>query len=212
MTLNTFEQKLTDSFMLNEPIFTEELLKVFSDCSRAQVFRYVDVAKENNVLIQYDTGVYYMPSFFEYGLSSISSDEVVIKKYIRNNDKVYGVYSGISLLNMFGVTTQMAGVVEIVTNKESSKRRIIKIKNRSYVVKKSRCQITSNNVFAYTVMELFNSIGLDEKISENTKSRIIKYLKDNKVEILQLANIAKIFPSKAVKNLMRSEVIYGLIQ
>ena len=50
MTSQEFAQELKNNFAFNEPIFTDEILKVFSSYSRAQVFRYVDIAKEDNVL------------------------------------------------------------------------------------------------------------------------------------------------------------------
>ena len=42
-----FIDKLTENFNINEPIFTEEILDLFKEYSRAQVFRYIDKAKEN---------------------------------------------------------------------------------------------------------------------------------------------------------------------
>ena len=126
MTSATFVQELRNNFAFNEPIFTEELLKMLPDYSRAQIFRYVDIAKKDNVLVQYDIGIYFMPTITFFGEQSVMSvDKVIEKKYLMNNKQIYGVFSGIKLLNMFGVTTQMAGIVEIVTNKESSKKRTI---------------------------------------------------------------------------------------
>lgn len=209
MTSEVFAQELRKNFAFNEPIFTEELLKVFSEYSRAQVFRYVDIAKEDNVLVQYDTGVYFMPTITFFGTqSNMSADKVIEKKYLMNEKQIYGVFSGIKLLNMFGVTTQMAGVVTVVSNKESSKRRIIQIKNRNFIVKKSRCKITPENYISYTILELFNEIGLDEKLNKYTVDTIVGFMKDNNLDILTLSKVAKYFPSKAIKNMMRSGVLY----
>lgn len=212
MTSQEFAQELKNNFAFNEPIFTEEILKVFSNYSRAQVFRYVDVAKENNVLVQYDTGVYFLPTMTFLGPSIITVDEIVEKKYLKNGDERYGIYSGIALLNAFHVTTQMAGSPIIVTNKESSKKRVIYIKNRRFTLKKSRCKITAENYAAYIILELFNEIGLDERISKYTFNTIVGFMKDNNLSILTLSKVAKYFPSKAIKNMMRSEVLYEFVR
>ena len=213
MTSATFVQELMNNFAFNEPIFTEELLKMLPDYSRAQIFRYVDIAKKDNVLVQYDTGVYFMPYITFLGTqSTITADMAAEKKYVKNGEKRYGIYSGITLLNEFHVTTQMAGVLTIVTNKESSKKRIIQIKNMRFILKKSRCKITPENYIAYTILELFNEIGTDEKISKYTVRTIVSFMKDNNLDILMLSKIAKYFPSKAIKNMLRSEILYEFVR
>lgn len=212
MTSQAFTNKLKENFSFNEPIFTEELLKLFSNKSRAQVFRYVESAKESNELAQDGMGIYYIPTITLAGTqSALSPDEIIKKKYIRNEKDVYGVYSDIDLLNMFGATTQMAGVITVVSNKESSKKRMITIKNRRFIVKKSRCKITKNNYSAYTVLEFFRCLRKDEKISAYTKQRIVEYLKRNKTEVMDFVKLADYFPSKAMKNFMKSGVIYEII-
>ena len=212
MTSALFAQELRNNFAFNEPIFTEELLKMLPDYSRAQIFRYVDIAKKDNVLVQYDTGVYFMPSITFFGQSIITVDEIVEKKYLKNNGKIYGIYSGIALLNEFHVTTQLAASPIIVTNKESSKKRVIYIKNRRFTLKKSRCKITSENYVAYTILELFNEIGINEKINKYTVDTIVRFMKEKNLDILQLSNLAQYFPSKAIKNMMRSGVLYEFVR
>ena len=212
MNSATFVQELRNNFRFNEPIFTDEILKVFSSYSRAQVFRYVDIAKEDNVLVQYDTGIYFMPTITFFGQSIITADEIVEKKYLKNNGNVYGIYSGIALLNGFHATTQLAAAPIIVTNKESSKKRVIYIKNRRFILKKSRCKITSDNYIAYTILEFFNEIDTNEKISKYTVNTIVKFMKEKNLDILQLSNLAQYFPSKAIKNLMRSGVLYEFVR
>ena len=213
MTSTMFTNKLKENFSVNEPIFTGELLKLFSNKSRAQVFRYVESAKENEELVQDSTGVYYMPTMTILGTQSkLSPEEIVRKKYIKNDKDVYGVYSGIELLNMFGMTTQMAATITIVTNNESSKKRIIKIRNRQFIVKKSRCKITKDNFAYYTLFELFNCMYNDEKINADAKRRILDFMKKNKMEFMKICDMAKCFPSKAVKKLMNSGVIYDFVR
>ena len=135
MNVSMIQQTLESKFKFNEPIFTDELLKAFPDKSRPQVFRYIDIAKENDILTQYDTGVYYLPTETILGKSIITSEGVIEKKYIKNNDDVFGVYGGLTLLNIFHVTTQVPATIEIISNNESSKKRMINVSNRKYIVK-----------------------------------------------------------------------------
>ena len=212
MNVSMIQQTLQSKFNYNEPIFTDELLKAFPNKSRPQVFRYIEQARANDILTQYDTGVYYLPTETILGKSIITSEEVMQKKYLKNNDNIFGVYGGLTLLNIFHVTTQVPATIEIVSNNESSKKRLIYVANRKYIVKKSRCKITSKNHAIYTILELFNSIKPDEKISKLTVDTVVEYFKKQNVEILELTKYTKYFPSKAVKNMMRSGVIYEVVR
>lgn len=212
MNVSMIQQTLQSRFKFNEPIFTDELLKAFPNKSRPQVFRYIEQAKANDILTQYDTGVYYLPTETILGKSIITSEEVIQKKYLKNNDDIFGVYGGLTLLNIFHVTTQVPATIEIISNNESSKKRLIYVSNRKYIVKRSRCKITKENYAIYTILELFNSIKPNEKISKLTVNTVVEYFKKQSIDIFELSKYTKYFPSKAVKNMMRSGVIDELIR
>lgn len=202
-----FIERLKEKFNTNEPIFTEEVLELFPDFSRAQIFRFIKKARDNNEIVQYDKGIYYIPGKTFLGYSSISADTVIEKRYLRNEENVYGVYSGIKLFNNFSMTTQMAAVIEIVTNNESAKYREIQIKNRRFILRRSRCKINKDNAAAYTVLQLFSEFGKKDKLNENAKRRLIEYMRVTGVTKEQLFNLSMQFPSKTVKNLIGSGIL-----
>ncbi|MBR1676205.1 MAG: hypothetical protein IJ706_02730 [Clostridia bacterium] len=202
-----FIERLKEKFNTSEPIFTEEVLELFPDFSRAQVFRFIKKARDNNEIVQYDKGVYYIPRKTFLGYSSISADTVIEKRYLRNEENIYGVYSGIKLFNKFSMTTQMAAVIEIVTNNESAKYREIQIKNRRFILRRSRCKINKDNAAAYTVLQLFSEFDKKDKLNENAKRRLIEYMRVTGVTKEQLFSLSMRFPSKTVKNLIGSGVL-----
>lgn len=202
-----FIERLKEKFNTNEPIFTEEVLELFPDFSRAQVFRFIKKAKDNNEIVQYYKGIYYIPRKTFLGYSSISADTVIEKKYLKNKENIYGVYSGIKLFNNFSMTTQMAAVIEIVTNNESAKYREIQIKNSRFILRRSRCTIDKGNAAAYTVLQLFSEINKKDKLNENAKRRLIEYMKVTGVTKEQLFSLSMRFPSKTVKNLIGSGIL-----
>lgn len=202
-----FIERLKEKFNTNEPIFTEEVLELFPDFSRAQVFRFIKKARDNNEIVQYDKGVYYIPRKTFLGYSSISADTVIEKRYLRNKENIYGVYSGIKLFNNFSMTTQMAAVIEIVTNNESAKHREIQIKNRRFILRRSRCKIDKDNAAAYTVLQFFSEFDKKDKLNENAKRRLIEYMRVTGVTKEQLFNLSMQFPSKTVKNLIGSGIL-----
>ena len=203
-----FIERLSEKFNINEPIFTEEILGLFPAYSRAQVFRYIDKAKENKDIVQFAKGVYYIPNITFWGdLSTITADSVIEKKYLRNEDQTYGIFGGIKLLNNFSVTTQMAAVIEVVTNNETTRCREIDINGRKFILRKSRCEINKNNYAAYTILQLFNDFTEQDQLDESSRRRLFEYIKNRKVTQKQLLDLSMQFPARTTKKLIGSGVI-----
>lgn len=203
-----FIDKLTENFNINEPIFTEEILDLFKEYSRAQVFRYIDKAKENKKIIQFTKGVYYIPNKTFWGdLSTITVDSVIEKKYLKNASDTFGVFGGIKLLNNFSITTQMAAVIEVVTNNETTRCRRISINGRNFILRKSRCKINTDNYAAYTILQLFNDFEKEDKLDESSRRRVIDYIKKYQVTQKQLFEMSKQFPARAIKKMIENGVI-----
>ena len=202
-----FAERLKENFNTNEPIFTEEILGLFSDFSRAQIFRYINKAKADGKIIQYDKGIYFIPKQTFLGLSTITADMVIEKKYLRNEKNIYGVYSGIKLFNTFSMTTQMAAVVEVVTNNESAKYREIQVKNRRFILRRSRCRIDKDNAAAYTVLQLFSEFDKSDILNDNAKRRLLEYIAVTGVTKEQLFTLSMKFPPKTAQNLIGSGIL-----
>lgn len=203
-----FIERLSEKFNNNEPIFTEEILGLFREYSRAQVFRYIDKAKERKEIVQFTKGVYYMPNVTFWGdLSTITADAVIEKKYLRNAEQTYGVFGGIKLLNNFSVTTQMAAVIEVVTNNETTRCREIAVNGRRFILRKSRCEINKNNYAAYTVLQLFNDFTEQDRLDEASRKRLLEYIKSREVTQKQLLELSMQFPARATKKMIGSGVL-----
>lgn len=200
-------ERLKEKFKTNEPIFTNEILEIFKEYSRAYVFRLIDKAEKNKEIINFDTGVYYLPTKSIIGVSTIIAEDVVNKKFIGYKDDVYGVYSGLSLQNMFSLTTQMPNTIEIVSNKETTRCRKIMIDGRTVILRKSRCTIDRNNAQAYTVLQLISEMGKDIEINDRTRKSISKYMQKNKIDSKDLLLLARYFPAQTTKKLLYSGLL-----
>ena len=75
-------ERLKKKFGENEPIFTSEILEEMCDYSRPRVFQLLKKAEQEETLIKFDKGVYYIPTNTRYGKSIISVEQVIKKKYI----------------------------------------------------------------------------------------------------------------------------------
>ena len=204
-----FIEKLKTKFDLNEPIFTNEILDLFNDYSRAYVFRLIDKAEKNGEIVKFDSGIYFIPKKSVIGLSTITAEDVVNKKYIGYKDEVYGIYNGLTLENMFSLTTQMPNTIEVVSNNESMRCRKIMIDGRTIILRKSRCKIDSKNVQTYTVLQLISQMKSTTIIDDTSKEKIKRYMKDNRISNENLISLAQVFPAQTTKKLIYSGVLNG---
>ena len=205
-----FIERLQEIYDLNQPIFISEILSTFKEYSRSYVFKLIRKAEKERKIVNYCSGVYYIPTKTLLGTSTITIDDVINKKYISSNSETFGIYSGIKLQNMFNLTTQMPNTIEIVTNKESMRKREITIDGRKIILRKSKCDITNDNVNEYTLLQLMTEAG--DNIGNEVKKRIKKYIEDNKVDYNKTISLSTYFPSKTIKNLIISEVFNEFTQ
>ena len=194
-------------FKKNEPIFIEEILDAIKEYSRAYTFRQIKKMEEDGKIVRFTQGVYYLPTETEFGRSTISIDSLIKKKYVQDDSERYGIFSGLILQNMFGVTTQVPNVLEIVTNKETTRCRKIMIKGREFILRKSRIKITKENASSYMILQLFSEIKDADYMDERGIRTIRSYMKKTNVTKNDLFELANVFPARTMKNLMISGVL-----
>ena len=128
-----FIERLKENFKIGEPIFIEDILSLFSNFTRAYVFRLLKRAEDAGELVKFSRGIYCLPKKTFFGFSTLTSSVVANNKYITDGNLVYGVYSGLTLLNLFSISTQVPNVIEIVTNKEATRKRVVDIDGMKFI-------------------------------------------------------------------------------
>lgn len=203
-----FIEKLTNVFGKNKPIFTEEIVAVFSEYSRPRVFQLLKKAEGEGELVRFDTGVYYLPIQTEFGMSKITAEQVVEKKYVKNNGEVFGIYGRLVLELNFLLSYQVPNKIEVITNNETRRVREVVIANRPFILRKARCTINNNNFGAYMIMELFSDINLQQYKNDDTARReISKFIKREKITSQDLFLLAPAFPARTTKNIVESGML-----
>lgn len=203
-------EKIKKEFSPGEPILTREILCLAQEYTKAYVFRLISEAEEKGELVRFDQGVYYLPSrggFFDPG-----AEDVARKKYISNKGNVYGIYGGLTLQNMFALTSQVPMKVEVITNLESARCREVEIGGVRFILRKSRVNITKENARAYTVLQLLSEVKdvAERFFDAGVRARILAYLREGKVSAEQLFSLVKAFPARTAKNLIRSNIAYEI--
>lgn len=201
-------ERLKNKFGVNQPIFTNEILEVMKDYSRPRVFQLIKKAEQDESIVKFDKGIYYIPTKTRYGNSLISVEQVIKKKYISDNDEVFGIYGGLQMQQNFLITLQVPNTIEVVTNKETMWVRETKLKNRNIILRKSRIPITKENANAYTILELFSNIDIKKYLNDTSIQReVIHFIKEKEIKFKDLYPLTGAFPSKTTRNIMESGII-----
>lgn len=116
---------LMENFGYNEPIFLNHLS--IEGLSQNAIAQSVESLCSDSFLEKYDNGIYYIPKQDGVlGKSYLDPFLVILRKYVQNKSETFGYMTGISFANQLGLTTQMPAVLEIVSNHEATKIRVLK--------------------------------------------------------------------------------------
>ena len=198
---------LLKKYGTNKPIITEELSvpEISYDNLRKQLSRY----NSQGILEKYSQGVYYIPKETILGRSTLLIDDVINRKYITNDNDIYGFYSGLSFYNKLGISTQVPFVYEIVTNKEKSRVREITLKNQKIILRKPYVKINKNNYLENQFLDFINNANSND-LSDNIDV-LKKYIKDNNLNKNVILDLITYYPSKTSKKLIESRLLYEFI-
>lgn len=200
---------LLERFGYNEPIFSDEIS--FESYSKPWIYKELNKLCAEGVIVRFDKGIYYIPTQTVLGKSILNPRKVIEKKYIRSNERTYGYNGGQVLLNQLGLSTQIPNMLEIYTNKESSRVRDIDIGNQKIRLRRSRVNINDDNAAVLCFLELMNDISV-ANLDDADVSIITEYIASKKIKREDITRYAPDYPDKVMRNLIVSEVIYSVTQ
>lgn len=148
---------LKENYILGEPIFSGDInIPGMTD----ENLRYhLKKLTDDGVICRFDAGVYYFPKKDILGDNiKLSADTVVLHKYIKRRGKRVGYYSGYTLANHMGLSTQVPFTEEITSNYAPATVREIKIKNRKYIIRRPVVEVTEENVTALQFLDCLKDI------------------------------------------------------
>ena len=204
-------ERLRKEFPYNTPILTNEILNIMQGYSRSYIYQLISDEEKKGNLIRYDNGIYYLPTNTRFGKSVIVANDVVEKKYIANKGETFGIYGKYVIDLNFLASYQVPNTIEVITNKETRRVREINIKGRRVILRKSRCKITNANADAYTLVEFFNNINMRQYKEEKQISKMVKeYICEKNIKRDDVMEVAESFPSRALKNLAMSGILYEI--
>lgn len=202
-----FYEYLINTYGYNEPILLSEIS--FNTYSNAWIAKEVGQLCKEEKIIRFEKGIYYIPTDTPLGKSKLDPYKVITKKYIQYGQETIGYYSGSTLLNKLGLSTQIPNTLEIFTNNEPSRMRKIQLGNQQIILRRSRITINNKNVATLSLLELMNNTNASFYDDEK-RVIIANYLSKNGITRKTISTYSPFFPDKAMRTLIESEIIYSV--
>lgn len=162
-------------------------------------------------------GIYFIRSDKEFG-SGISFMDIIEDKFIYSEQCnplfkdlfIEGYYSGQTFLNKIGISQQVPAILEITTNRTSSKKRLFVSGNFSAIIRKARTEVTFQNYKALQFFDMFHFLTMDE-VKEN-KDLIVNYIKKNKISKFDFETYIRFYGTDTIKKIVEGGIINAFIQ
>ena len=187
---------LTD---ISIPNMTEENL-------RYHLKKYTD----DGVLCRFEPGVYYFPKENLFGERSVlSADVVAVNKYIRRRGKRVGYYSGYTLANRMGLSTQVPFTEEITSNYAPAAVRELSIKNRKYIIRRPVAEVNETNAPVLQLLDCLKDIDKCAEFDMDFCGKILtKYIMENEITKENIDLFISRYPIKIYKAIYETGVRY----
>ena len=208
--MNIFNE-LYEKFNTDEPILIEDIEKMYPQRSRPWIDKAIKTLVDGKQLKRFSTGVYYIPRKTVLGDSILNPRKVIAKKYIQNSQDIYGYLGGTSLLNSFGLTTQVPNVITVISNNESTRGRKVEVGSQSVYLCKPPTKITKSNFKTLQFCELIRLIDLDKLDSIEMKN-LENYIKENNISLSSISKYCSVFPDSVSRKILGGPLIEKLAQ
>ena len=134
---------------------------------------------------------------------------MALHKYIRRKGKRVGFYSGYTLANRLGLSTQVPFKEEITSNYAPAQVREIKIKDRTYIIRRPMAEITEENAYVLQLLDCLKD--LDKSAEEDMKSCgtiLTAFIEQHKLTRKQVDPLLIYKPLKIYKAIYETGVKY----
>ena len=205
----TLYESLLNCFGYNEPFKTSEIK--FEDYSKEKICMEMTKLCKKGKVIRFETGIYYIPKTNKFGTVIFNQSKIVEKKYIKDDERVFGYYSGTELEYRLGLTKVKPNTIVIYTNGETTRMRRVMVGSQRIILRKPRTKIDKFNAPVLCFLELMNGIDV-ETLDEYKRKLISDYINENRITQRQITKYIPYFPDKTCRNLIESEVIYRVPQ
>lgn len=195
-----------DNFSNGEPIFINDIPCKSKNYLRQELKKLTD----NGELVRLYNGVYYK----KYKTILGTEGKISINKYI---DKMYlnctnGFYTGLTLANKYGFTSQNPAVIEISTNKATTKQRKMIVDGFTIIVYKPVVKITKDNLSALQFLDLMTYIDKYSELKNNELNKKLKeFVEKTNVNFDYVKKYISLYPMCVYKNIYEGGLMNEMV-
>jgi len=199
---------LNDNYEKGEPIFLTDIH--IEGMSEENIRYHLKKLTDDGVICRFDSGIYYLPKLNIFGEQSVlSAETVAMHKYVSRRGKRIGFYSGYTLANRLGLSTQVPFKEEITSNYAPAQVREITIKNRKYVIRRPVIEVTEENAYVLQFLDCLKDI--DKSAEEDLKvcgDILSQYAREHGITKQQVDQFLALYPIKIYKAMYETGVEY----
>lgn len=199
---------LNDNYEKGEPIFLTDIH--IEGMSEENIRYHLKKLTDDGVICRFDSGIYYLPKLNIFGEKSVlSAETVAMHKYVSRRGKRIGFYSGYTLANRLGLSTQVPFKEEITSNNAPAQVREITIKNRKYVIRRPVIEVTEANAYVLQFLDCLKDI--DKSAEEDLKvcgDILSQYAREHGITKQQVDQFLALYPIKIYKAMYETGVKY----
>jgi hypothetical protein len=141
--------------------------------------------------------------------SVLSAETVALHKYILRKGKRVGFYSGYTLANRLGISTQVPFKEEITSNYAPAQVREISIKNRKYVIRRPAIEITEENAYVLQLLDCLKDIDKSAEEDMEICGKILsRYAREHRITKEMVDQFLEYYPIKIYKAIYETGVEY----
>lgn len=199
---------LIENYTVGEPIFSSDICVL--GMTEENIRYHLKKLTDNGLICRFESGVYYFPKTNILGEKiPLSADTVVAHKYIRRRGKRIGYYSGYTLANRMGLSTQVPFTEEITSNFAPATVRELTIKDRKYVIRRPVVEVTEENAPVLQLLDCLKDI--DKCAEENLLvcgQILTRYAKEHDITKSMIDRVIVYYPVRIYKAMYETGVAY----
>ena len=189
-----------------EPILASELPCNSKVYLRQQLKELVDQGK----LWRFMPGIYYLPYEWRGTKGPLKFNRLILKKYYRNKNEIYGYSTRFSLYNDWQFSTQVPYVPQVCTNKTSCNR-MVSIGKSKFLLYKPRTIISKENVNELQFLDLMeNLFTMTEVRGKEMEIRLRIFIDEVKPDFSIVKKLIDLYPSVVCRNMEKVGLLYLL--
>lgn len=199
---------IVSNYEKGEPIFASDI--VIESISEENLRYHLKKLADDGTIARFASGVYYIPEKNMLGDEMpISADTVAVNKYIYRKGKRVGFYSGYTLANRLGLSTQVPFKEEITSNYAPAPVREITIKNQKYIIRRPQVEITEKNIFVLQLLDCLKDIDKSAEEEMEVCGKILtEFASKHKITKAMVDEYLDYYPLKIYKAIYETGVKY----